>query len=233
MTRLSNLLIKIALVLVITISGGTALAAELYLVDIVLTDCDVVCIPIGVLDFSAVAGVEIHMTYDETCMTYDSISLGHLSGATINGGSGAVHIIWEDFENALTLADDTRLTHICFSTITAAPDAPCAIGFQSNCELVDEFGDPIPLVTTDGSVACDADPGCCVMRGDINHDGAELIDIADLVYIIDFMFRGGPAPVCFDEADIDASGTEPLDIGDLVYLIDFMFRGGPEPTPCP
>lgn len=71
------------------------------------------------------------------------------------------------------------------------------------------------------------------MRGDVNHDGAELIDIADLLYLIDYMFTGGPQPACFDEADLDASATEPLDIGDLLYLIDFMFTGGPNPVPCP
>ena len=77
--------------------------------------------------------------------------------------------------------------------------------------------------------------GCCIppIRGDVNYDGAELIDISDLLYLIDFMFQSGPAPVCFDEADIDASGSEPLDISDLVYLIDYMFRDGPEPPACP
>lgn len=231
MRHLSHLLIKIAFVLVIT-GGCAVMGAELYMIDAVLTDCNTVCMPIGVRDFSAVAGVEIHLTYDETCMTYDSIALGVLIGATVNGGAGQVHIIWEDFMNPLNLTDNVRLTHICFSNITAAPDTPCAFSFQNNCELVDSLGDPLSLVTTNGSVACDAG-GCCVMRGDVNHDGAELIDIADLLYLVDYMFTGGPAPVCFDEADIDASTTEPLDISDLLYLIDFMFTGGPAPNACP
>jgi len=77
--------------------------------------------------------------------------------------------------------------------------------------------------------------GCCIppIRGDVNYDGAELIDISDLLYLIDFMFQSGPAPVCFEEADIDASGSEPLDISDLVWLIDYMFTGGAEPPACP
>ena len=77
--------------------------------------------------------------------------------------------------------------------------------------------------------------GCCIppIRGDVNYDGAELIDISDLLYLIDFMFQAGPAPVCFEEADIDASGSEPLDISDLVLLIDFMFTGGEPPPTCP
>ncbi len=77
--------------------------------------------------------------------------------------------------------------------------------------------------------------GCCIppIRGDVNYDGAEVIDISDLLYLIDFMFQAGPAPVCFDEADIDASGSEPLDISDLVLLIDYMFTGGEAPPACP
>ena len=77
--------------------------------------------------------------------------------------------------------------------------------------------------------------GCCIppIRGDVNYDGAELIDISDLRYLIDFMFQSGPAPVCYEEADINGDGAELLDISDLVYLIDYMFRDGPEPPACP
>ena len=76
---------------------------------------------------------------------------------------------------------------------------------------------------------------CCVHRGDIDHSGGESpIDISDWVYLVDYMFMGGPEPVCHDEDDLDESGWEtPIDISDLVYLADYMFTGGPEPPPCP
>ncbi len=77
--------------------------------------------------------------------------------------------------------------------------------------------------------------GCCVgFRGNVDGDGLDSIDIADLVYMVAFMFQGGPAPICLDEADIDASGGEPsIDIADLVYLVAFMFQGGANPPNCP
>ena len=81
------------------------------------------------------------------------------------------------------------------------------------------------------------DPECCNLRGDINHNGSGP-DIADLVYLVNYMFNGGPAPVCQDldesypEADVDGSGNGP-DIADLVYLVNYMFNGGPAPVPCP
>ncbi len=77
---------------------------------------------------------------------------------------------------------------------------------------------------------------CCNLRGDINHGGYGP-DISDLVYLVGYMFGGGPPPPCeesgvFLEADVDGSGAGP-DISDLVYLVSYMFAGGPLPVPCP
>lgn len=76
--------------------------------------------------------------------------------------------------------------------------------------------------------------GCCVgIRGNMDGDDGEAIDISDLVYVVDYMFNGGPPPPCFEESDVDASGGSSIDIADLVYLVDYMFTGGPPPDPCP
>jgi hypothetical protein len=76
---------------------------------------------------------------------------------------------------------------------------------------------------------------CCVppMRGDVNYDGASVIEISDLVYLVDYMFSNGAEPPCYEEADIDGSGTHPIDITDLVYLVDYMFTNGVPPAACP
>jgi len=72
---------------------------------------------------------------------------------------------------------------------------------------------------------------CCIIRGDINHGGSGP-DIADLVFLVSYMFSGGDPPPCMAEADINGDGTGP-DISDLVYLVAYMFSGGPAPVPCP
>ncbi|MCK4626692.1 MAG: hypothetical protein KAV00_15365 [Phycisphaerae bacterium] len=74
---------------------------------------------------------------------------------------------------------------------------------------------------------------CCIppMRGDIDLSGG-IIDIADLVYLVDYMFNAGPPPPCYEEADVDATSGL-IDIADLVYLVDYMFNSGPLPLPCP
>ncbi|MFH1687246.1 MAG: S8 family serine peptidase [bacterium] len=62
-------------------------------------------------------------------------------------------------------------------------------------------------------------------RGDVNGDGE--IDIADLVYLVNYMFNSGPAPVTPEAGNIDGMGN--IDIADLVYLVNYMFNGGPPP----
>lgn len=74
---------------------------------------------------------------------------------------------------------------------------------------------------------------CCTVRGDLDHSISP-IDIADLVFLVDYMFNDGDEPPCPEEADIDSSGGTPLtDISDLVFLVDYMFTGGPAPAACP
>jgi len=80
--------------------------------------------------------------------------------------------------------------------------------------------------------AFDVGCNCCEVRGDINHSGSS-IDIADLVYLVDYMFVNGPEPPCFEEADVNGDGAPLIDISDLVYLVDYMFNSGPEPPACP
>ena len=60
--------------------------------------------------------------------------------------------------------------------------------------------------------------------GDIDNDG-EGPNISDLVYLVDFMFNGGPPPPIMASADFDAD--DQITIADLVALVDFMFNDGP------
>ncbi len=66
-----------------------------------------------------------------------------------------------------------------------------------------------------------------LVRGDMDNSG--VIDIADLVHLVDYMFNEGPPPTPLEAGDVDALGG-PIDIADLVYLIDYMFNQGPPPV---
>jgi hypothetical protein len=84
-----------------------------------------------------------------------------------------------------------------------------------------------------GPESCNAT--CCLQRGDVNHSGDPgPIDVSDLVYLVNYMFKEGPAPPCWPEADVNGLGDpDSADISDLVYLVNYMFKEGPEPPPCP
>ncbi len=66
--------------------------------------------------------------------------------------------------------------------------------------------------------------------GDINLDGA--VNISDITYLVDFIFRGAPPPQIMELADVDGS-CGPPNIVDLTYFVDFLFRGGTNLTVCP
>ncbi len=74
--------------------------------------------------------------------------------------------------------------------------------------------------------------GCCVgIRGNVDGDGADACNVADLTYLVDFLFFEGPAPPCFEEGDVD--GSEAINVADLTYLVDYLFFDGPAPAQCP
>jgi hypothetical protein len=66
-------------------------------------------------------------------------------------------------------------------------------------------------------------------RGDVNlSDNLEIpsLDVTDLVYMINYLFKHGPAPEPYaDQGDVNADGK--VDVVDVVYMINYVFYGGP------
>lgn len=59
-------------------------------------------------------------------------------------------------------------------------------------------------------------------------DNSQLVNIADVTFLISRIFSGGAAPSCQDQAD--ANGDNKLNISDITFLISRIFADGPEPT---
>ncbi len=63
-------------------------------------------------------------------------------------------------------------------------------------------------------------------------DGSGIVSISDAVYLINYIFAGGPTPDPLAAADADCSGV--VSISDAVFLINYIFAGGPVPcASCP
>ncbi len=58
-------------------------------------------------------------------------------------------------------------------------------------------------------------------------DGDAAVNVADAVFLINYIFRGGPPPQPMEAGD--ANLDDAINIGDPVYLINYIFKGGPEP----
>jgi len=58
-------------------------------------------------------------------------------------------------------------------------------------------------------------------------DGSGALNILDVTYIINYLYKGGPAPVSPEMADVDGSGI--LNILDVTYIINYLYKGGPIP----
>lgn len=73
-------------------------------------------------------------------------------------------------------------------------------------------------------VACDCRPG------DADNNGA--ISIADVVYLINYIFAGGAAPAPYPICSGDANCNCSVSIADAVYMINYIFSGGAAPCSC-
>ena len=61
--------------------------------------------------------------------------------------------------------------------------------------------------------------------GDFNGDG--LIDVADVVFSVNYLYNSGPAPDPLESGDVNCDSN--VNIADVVYLINYLFIGGPPP----
>ncbi len=61
--------------------------------------------------------------------------------------------------------------------------------------------------------------------GDSNGDGDA--NVGDAVHIINYVFKGGPAPYPIEAGDANCDSD--CNVGDAVYLINYVFKGGPAP----
>jgi hypothetical protein len=68
-------------------------------------------------------------------------------------------------------------------------------------------------------------------RGDVNVPGGDgVVNLADVVFLVAYLYKSGPAPDPNSEADATCDGV--VDIADVVYLVNYLYKNGPVPMCC-
>jgi len=100
--------------------------------------------------------------------------------------------------------------------------------FQPTGPVVYNGGEIIVLVDA-ALIICPAEDCNCI-PGDANGDAA--LNLADAVYVINYVFKGGPPPTPYPICSGDANCDCTVNLADAVYLINYVFKGGPAPCDC-
>jgi|GEM_PF-3746670 len=135
----------------------------------------------------------------------------------------------------LTLLDGPLIDHRMLPPQRTSPAVGACCLPDDRCILVDAVCCGNLAGTYKGDYTnCFPDPclSCCNIdgiRGDV--DGSGSLNIADAVFLVQYIFFSGPPPPCFEEGDVDGSGA--INIADAVHLVQFIFFFGPPPAPCP
>lgn len=183
------------------------------------------------LDFSG----DLDMTIDSFsvmgCRTedFDTVYMKHY-----NPGSQATFLLLAGDESTAPVlsAGDGPILRVFFSTGSNA-EVGQSVPFDIDGYSIYQpgfYGDKLDYIPAlrNGSLTC---MSCCVgIRGNIDSDEVDRCDVSDLIYLVSYMFSGGPEPLCFREADIDGNGG--IDVTDLTFLVAYMFSGGFPPQPC-
>ncbi len=137
-----------------------------------------------------------------------------------NGGTGI--LMWSDRDGDLL---GTGLTLAAEGVLSGVPGDTGSISFTSRVE--DEAG---AYDETQLTLVVGPDYICGNVDALIGPGGG--VDVADLTYLVEYLFNEGPEPPVMAAANVDGitGPGGPVDVADLTYLVAYLFQGGPEPV---
>ena len=115
--------------------------------------------------------------------------------------------------------------------------SPVVCYFQWTTEPGDTLNSPYPVIFTvdDGRDSSDTKTVQIVVKpysvlpskmlGDVTGDS--LVDVADIVFLLNYLFLGGPPPNPPAAGDINSDCF--IGISDIIWLINYLYRHGPPP----
>ena len=162
--------------------------------------------PLPALYLISPNGGDVWFIGDTTDILWESVSFTHdvkIEYST-DGGSGWVILI-----------DSVANTGTYTLEVPATPSDSCLV-------RISDATDGVPSAVSDGFFAITN-----YVPGDVNGD--KVVDVGDVVYLINYLFKSGPVPNPMAAGDVN--GDCVVDVGDVVYLINYLFKGGSPPMP--
>jgi hypothetical protein len=114
--------------------------------------------------------------------------------------------------------------------VNSNPDSLMSVFYQQN--VPDEFVSSTRPYTP-GYPVCTVVEYAILMdlldyRGDANGSGA--VDIGDIVFLINYLFKGQSPPAPLSIGDVTCDGA--VNVADIVFIMNFLFRHGPVSRCC-
>ena len=191
-------------------------------------------------DYGAVEG-SVYMINPNTNSVIDSILIGGTPNAVSVAWDGTAYLSAGGFSgNGLVYTFDSQTNNILrgesnpiqvdlgATDVLTDKSGFCYVAcFSSSTVLkIDSAGNILDTFSVgDGPVSLSIfDPR---KIGDANADGN--IQLSDIIFLVNFIFKGGvaPDPPAFGDLNCD----QKVNLGDIIYLVNLIFKGGPPACP--
>lgn len=195
---------------------------------------DVISVPLWFTNSVSCRGITFKLTFDENLLSVEGVDTSEsrmpgweFIGSVIDRGELFLfaHANWWDLglNDPLIGSGDGLLLRASFSVDESAPAGaflPITFEIKEDWGHYNSYTDSTGLIliqppTVSGWIFTD------VISGDSNSDG--VVDIADAVYLLNYLFRHYMPPSPLSLGDFNEDGE--VNIADVVALLNYLFRG--------
>jgi hypothetical protein len=188
-----------------------------------------ICLGVG----RGASGAQTH--FDNVSLILDPVSSAPNPPTAVAaaGGIGKVNLTWTAPAGGVTptgyqvFRGDSKIADVVgVATTTYTDEDTSLVPGTTYCYTVKSVAGGLTSGPSNEACATPVGGKPRFRRGDPNSDG--IINITDGIYVLNFLFLGGPAPTCTEAANANDDGS--VNITDGIYVLNFLFLGGPAPA---
>jgi hypothetical protein len=142
---------------------------------------------------------------------------------------GSIHVHWNSSTNC---APPSEIGVVMGQSSSPTPDTWQNLGLSGQTAPAGAHTASVELQVSVGFAGVSSDAlydeatfyDSVGISGDANGDGIRAV--ADVFYLINNLFAGGPLPI----GPMDVNSDDAVNVADIFYLINYLFAGGPPPS---